>query len=75
MIDFPDVLGKELRDAKALLEAEGLDFIIAETKPVKKEITDGELRVIKVRPPLSGSAVESADRSSDQCFVLTVCRI
>ena len=75
MIDFPDVLGKELRDAKALLEAEGLDFIIAETKPVKKELDSGELRVIRVRPPLSDPAVGSADRSPDQCFVLTVCKI
>lgn len=62
MTDFPDVLGMELRDATALLDAEGLPFIIIETKPAKKELTDGALRVIRVQPDV-------------QSFVLTVCRI
>jgi len=62
LIDFPDVLGMELHDARALLEAEGLAFIITETKPSKKEVTEGVLRVIKVQ-------------SKEESFVLTVCRI
>ena len=48
MSDFPDVLGMELHDASALLEAEGLVFMVSETKPVKRELTEGTLRVIKV---------------------------
>jgi beta-lactam-binding protein with PASTA domain len=60
--DFPDVLGMELHDATALLEAEGLAFIVVETKPAKKELTEGALRVIKAQPQEKG-------------FVLTVCRI
>lgn len=62
MTDFPDVLGMELHDAAALLDAEGLAFIIVETKPTKKELTDGVLRVIRVRP-------------FSQNIELTVCRI
>lgn len=62
MSDFPDILGLELHDATALLEAEGLPFIIAETKPAKKELTEGVLRVIKVQP-------------QGQSIKLTVCRI
>lgn len=62
MTDFPDVLGMELHDAAALLDAEGLAFIIVETKPAKKELTDGTLRVIRVRP-------------LSQDIELTVCRI
>lgn len=62
MNDLPDILGMELHDATALLEAEGLAFIIVETKPAKKELTEGVLRVIKVQPEERG-------------FVLTVCRI
>ncbi len=62
MNEFPDVLGMELHDATALLEAEGLAFIMIETKPSKKERTEGVLRVIKVQP-------------ENQNFVLTVCRI
>ena len=46
MSDFPDVLGMELHDATALLEAEGLPFIIVETKPVKKEPAEGVFRQI-----------------------------
>jgi len=60
--EFPDVLGMELHDATALLEAEGLAFIIIETKPSKKEQAEGVLRVIKAQP-------------ENQNFVLTVCRI
>jgi len=63
LTEFPDVLGMELHDAKALLEAEGLAFHIVETKPAKRELTEGVLRVIK------------AVRPQDQNFVLTVCRI
>ena len=59
---LPDVLGMELHDAKTLLEAEGLAFIIAETKPPRKELAVGTLRVIK-------SAIQM------QTIVLTVCRI
>lgn|GEM_PF-1290552 len=79
MNDFPDVLGKELHDATALLEAEGLDFIIVETKPAKKELTEGVLRVIKVQPQV-GKTDQAANQQS-QCnnfnrsLVLTVCRI
>ncbi len=62
MTDFPDVLGMELYDAAALLDAEGLAFIIVETKPAKKELTDGVLRVVRVRP-------------LSQNIELTVCRI
>jgi len=62
LTDFPDVLGMELHDAAALLDAEGLAFIIVETKPAKKELTDGALRVIRVQP-------------QNQRLVLTVCRI
>ena len=59
---LPDVLGMELHDAKALLEAEGLAFIVAETKPPRKELASGTLRVIK-------STIQT------QTIVLTVCRI
>ncbi len=52
----------ELHDATALLEAEGLAFIIVETKPAKKELTEGVLRVIKVQ-------------HKERDFILTVCRI
>lgn len=62
MNDLPDILGMELHDATALLEAEGLAFIIVETKPAKKELTEGTLRVIKVQ-------------QKERDFVLTVCRI
>lgn len=62
MGDIPDILGMELHDAAALLEAEGLAFIISETKPAKRELTDGVLRVIRVQPQSSS-------------LVLTVCRI
>ena len=71
MTDFPDILGMELHDAKALLEAEGLDFIVVETKPSKKELTEGILRVINVVPQKS----ESEDSNSKQRIVLTVCMI
>ena len=63
MNEFPDVLGMELHDATALLEAEGLAFHVIETKPTKKELTEGVLRVIKAVQP------------QGQNFVLTVCRI
>lgn len=59
---LPDVLGMELHDAKALLEAEGLAFDIAETKPPRKELADGTLRVIK-------------SKLQTQTIGLTVCRI
>jgi len=52
----------ELHDAKALLEAEGLDFIMIETKPEKRGIAEGVLRIIRVQP-------------QDDHLVLTVCRI
>ena len=71
MNGFPDILGMELDNAKALLEAEGLDFIIVETKPTKKELTEGVLRVIKTQ--LKNK--ESDEIESKQSLVLTVCRI
>lgn len=70
MNDFPDVLGMELHDATALLEAEGLDFIIVETKPAKKELTEGVFRVIRVLPQEPAYSEQQKQR-----FVLTVCRI
>ncbi|HWQ79953.1 MAG TPA: hypothetical protein VN381_14090 [Anaerovoracaceae bacterium] len=63
MSDFPDILGMELHDAAALLEAEGLPFVITETNAVKREVSDGVFRVVRVQPQIS-------DR-----VVLTVCRI
>ena len=71
MNGLPDVLGMELHDATALLEAEGLDFIIVETKPTKKEVTEGVLRVIKVHP----QNTKSDEIELKQSLVLTVCRI
>lgn len=71
MNDFPDVLGMELHDALALLEAEGLAYIIAETKPAKKELAEGVLRVIRVKLLSS----DSAHSQPNQSFELTVCRI
>lgn len=62
MNDFPDILGMELHDATALLEAEGLAFIIAETKPARRELTEGDMRVIRVQ-------------RRDSIIKLTVCRI
>ena len=71
MNEFPDVLGMELHDATALLEAEGLAFIIIETKPAKRELTDGVLRVIKIQPP----KLKPEKSEQNQSLVLTVCRI
>ena len=71
MNEFPDVLGMELHDAAALLEAEGLAFVIIETKPVKRELTDGVLRVIKIQPPRT----KPEKSEQNQSLVLTVCRI
>lgn len=70
MNDFPDILGMELHVATALLEAEGLAYIIAETKPTKKELPEGVLRVVRVT-----SQTSLASSEHDQSFVLTVCRI
>ena len=81
MNDFPDVLGMELHDATALLEAEGLEFIIVETKPPKKrqagqkdcdlpEAGQSALRVVKVQ-------TRSSERSlseEKQGILLTVCK-
>lgn len=71
MNEFPDVLGMELDDATALLESEGLAFIIMETKPTKKELTEGVLRVIKMQP----SIIKSEGVKPNQSVVLTVCKI
>jgi hypothetical protein len=77
--DFPDVLGMELHDVKALLEAEGLAFNMIETKPAKKELTDGVLRVIRVQPrvfrPNPEIDPESGGLEGEKGIVLTVCRI
>jgi len=53
----------ELHDAEALLEAEGLTFVLAETKAVGGETADGTLRVVRVQT-----------RASEP-MMLTVCRI
>lgn len=71
MNEFPDILGMKLHDAAALLEAEGLTFVIAETKPTKKEVTEGVLRVIKIQ----SSDAKSNRTESNSNLVLTVCRI
>lgn len=80
MNDFPDVLGMALHDATALLEAEGLAYIIAETKPTKRknfipaeagQFPEGVLRVIRVKP----LAPDFALPEQNQSFELTVCRI
>ncbi|MDF3000240.1 MAG: hypothetical protein K0Q48_359 [Bacillota bacterium] len=71
MNEFPDVLGMELHDAAALLESEGLAFIIAETKPAKKELDSGELRVIRIKLPDRGASL----LKEQQNIILTVCRI
>lgn len=60
---FPDILGMELHDAEALLEAEGLTFVLVETKAVRGEAPDGTLRVVRVQTPVPGP------------MVLTVCRV
>ena len=59
----------ELDRAKALLEAEGLDFRINETKPpkVKEELSE-TLRVIRVRHILKGE-------EKDTIVELIVCRV
>lgn len=71
MTDFPDVLGMEIHAATALLEAEGLPFIITETKPTKKEVAEGELRVIRVL------FKKKPDEDTDEknTIMLTVCKI
>jgi hypothetical protein len=46
--EYPDILGMELDTALALLRAEGLDFLIVETKPIKKQNPSGTMRVIRV---------------------------
>ncbi|MDF2653628.1 MAG: hypothetical protein K0R19_102 [Bacillota bacterium] len=71
MNEFPDILGMELHDAAALLEAEGLAFIIAETKPAKKELESGELRVIRIKVSDRGASLAEEQKN----IVLTVCRI
>ena len=84
MSDFPDILGMELHDAAALLEAEGLTFVIEETKAVKGEVADGALRVVRVLSQSSkispangsGSAVPVPEPTGPgNPIVLTVCRI
>jgi hypothetical protein len=69
----------ELHDAAALLEAEGLTFVITETKAPKGEISDGTLRVIRVRPQITQTASEAgkgyAGGGPGECTELTVCRI
>lgn len=60
--NFPDVLGMELCEASALLESEGLTFIIVETKPTKKQAEEGVLRVIR-------------RQIENNSLRLTVCRI
>ena len=71
MNEFPDVLGMELHDAAALLEAEGLAFIIAETKPAKKELESGVFRVIRMKVHDRGPGLAEEQKN----IVLTVCRI
>lgn len=71
MIEFPDILGMELHDATALLEAEGLAFIIVETKPSRKELPEGVLRVIKMQP----AHTNHNSLEQNQRVLLTVCKI
>ncbi|MDD4563972.1 MAG: hypothetical protein PHE79_00585 [Eubacteriales bacterium] len=79
MKSFPDILGTELQNAAALLEAEGLDFIVAETKPPKRELTEGTLRVIRVQLQNTetdkSELREKLDMPTSNRAVLTVCRI
>ena len=76
MNEFPDILGMELHDAAALLEAEGLAFIITETKPAKKELSEGVLRVIKIQyQDTQLNQAMSNQEESKVTIVLTVCRI
>lgn len=63
MSRFPDILGMELHDAEALLEAEGLTFVLTETKATSGGAAEGTLRVVRVQTRASGP------------MILTVCRI
>lgn len=76
---FPDILGIELQNAAALLKAEGLDFIVVETKPPKRELAEGELRVIRMQIQDIGNPNKSEYTekltSASKRAVLTVCRI
>ncbi len=67
MSDFPDLLGMELESGKALLEAEGLDFIVLETKPTKKQLESGTFRIIKM-----SSETSAEDKRTIE---LTVCLV
>ena len=66
MKDIPDILGFDLEEAEMLLEEEGVDFYIKETKPSSKafcdKMNDDSYRIIRVRPV--GSRYE-----------ITVCRV
>jgi len=62
LLEIPDVLGIELEKAKTLLNSEGLDFIVKETKPTRREPIEGTLRVIKII-------------TNSEELVLTVCKI
>lgn len=79
MKNFPDILGIELQNAAALLEAEGLDFIVVETKPQKRELAGGELRVIRMQiQDVGNSSKSESDEKiiyTSKRAVLTVCRI
>lgn len=81
MKNFPDILGIELQNAVALLEAEGLDFIVLETKSPKRESIEGELRVIRTQ--IQDIGIGNSDNSelpkklipASKRVVITVCRI
>ena len=77
---IPDVLGMVLNDAKALLVAEGLDFIVLETKPTKNQSVEGILRVIRVQPEDPGMigcgcTMPQPIIPGSSGWVLTVCKI
>jgi len=69
----------ELHDAAALLKAEGLAYIISETKPPKKELTEGALRVIRIGIRGAKSVKDTGPSDSgpetEGVLELTVCRI
>lgn len=76
MRDVPDILGMELNAATALLESEGLAFIVQETKPPRGENGNGRLRVIRAK-----TIIRNQEFWGDSVFsrpielILTVCRI
>ncbi len=77
MIEFPDVLGMELDEATALLESEGLTFVVTETEPNRNPLQSGTLRVIKVQLSKldDENEIKQMKNQKKQSVVLTVCKI